>query len=96
MSLAIPHTSVERLVVPVTIAGGVDPQTTVVSTALSSTATHPMAGAPTTGWSEASWLDDRNVLTHLIDVEAGTYGLWLRVAYGDETAVLFVSRVVLT
>lgn len=95
MSLAIPHTSVERLVVPVTITG-VTAQSTVVSTALSSTATHPMAGAPTTGWQDASWLDDRNVLTHLIDVAAGTYGLWLRVAYGDETAVLYVDRVVLT
>lgn len=95
MSLAIPQTSVERLLVPVSITG-VDPQTTVVSTALSSTSTHPMAGAPTTGWQDASWLDDRNVLTHLIDVAAGTYGLWLRVAYGDETAVLFAGRVVLT
>lgn len=94
MSLPLPAASLERLVVPLNIAGVTNPQTVVVASCLSATATSPLVAAPSTGWQTASWLDDRNVLTHKVGgLSAGDYGLWLKLSYSDEIAVVFAGVV---
>jgi hypothetical protein len=96
--LVLPAVTVERLEVPdCHIGGHPDPTATVTaSTALSAAATSAASPAPATGWQAATWYDTTTVHTHLISgATAGTYGLWVKLAAGDETAVRFSRRVVL-